>query len=489
MNPRPVLDAWRASEARREVARLAHSAGIAAFAVGGAVRDALLGREPHDWDVAAEDAMRLARAVAERLDATFVWLHDAPATCRVVIGAHDENIPREELDFSDFRGASLEEDLRARDFTINSLAWPLGAEPGELTDPCAGCQDLQARLIRANSANALAQDPLRCLRAYRLAAELEFDLEPMTSLWIEQHAAGLADIAGERVGMEFMRLVQRPGLSRRLEQMRETGVLKALLPELLRLEGVMQGGYHHLDVWGHTLLVLDEIERIATEPDAALPESAAAIRDYLLEPGRLAQLKLAGLLHDIAKPDTRTVEDGKARFIGHESLGATMAAKIAARLRLPRTVRSAVSTLTHWHMRPILLVDSTEPTEPTLSAVRRLLRDCDPDGIGVIVLAAADLLACRGPATDPADQRERLAALDRMIVRSQEWEQGQEFEPLLQGRDLIAELQLEPGPHFSVILDEIERTQLDGEIRTRDQALELARRIVAEGLGATRGEQ
>lgn len=478
--------AWSATEARREVARLARAHGIAAFAVGGAVRDVLMGRTPHDWDVVCAQAMRLARVVADHLDATLVWLHDNPDTCRVVVGAHGGTRPREEIDFSDFRGADLEDDLRARDFTLNSLAWPLGAAEDELVDPCGGREDIRARLLRANSAGVLAEDPLRCLRAYRLAAELELDIEAATALWIGRHSPGLARIAGERVGAELLRLVAQRGLPGRLEQMAATGVLQAVMPEFLLLRGVTQGGYHHLDVWGHTLLVVEEVERIAAEPSAVFPAAAGAVAEYLDAPERLTRLKLAALLHDIAKPATRVLQDGAIRFTGHETEGAVMASGIAARLRLPRETRRAVEALTRRHMRPIMLIEACEPQQPTLSAVRRLFRDCAPDGPGVVILAAADLLACRGPATSPADQRRRLAVLDGMIAQHAQWRVEEQFEPLLRGRDLIADLGLEPGPHFSTILEAVEEAQVNGDIDTREEALALARQV-AEGGGAQAG--
>lgn len=483
-----LLDVWNASDARREVARLAREHGITAFAVGGAVRDVLMGRVPHDWDVVCREAMRLSRAVAERLDATLVWLHDNPDTCRVVVGAHGDGGPREEVDLSDFRGGDLEEDLRARDFTLNSLAWPLGAADEDIVDPGGGREDIRARLLRANSARALAEDPLRCLRAYRLAAELKLDIEATTTLWITRHSPALARIAGERVGAEFLRLVEQRGLAGRLEQMAATGTLQAVMPELLPLRGVTQGGYHHLDVWGHTLLVAEEVERIAADPGAVFPAAAGAVAEYLGTPASLTRLKLAALLHDIAKPATRVLQDGAIRFTGHETAGAVMASGIAARLRLPRETRRAVEALTRRHMRPIMLIEACEPQEPTLSAVRRLFRDCAPDGTGVVILAAADLLACRGPATNPADQRRRLTFLDGMIAQHAKWQEEEQFEPLLRGRDLIADLGLEPGPHFSTILDAVEEAQVDGEIGTREEALVLARRVAGEGSGETGGE-
>ncbi len=478
MNPQIVRTAWCASAARCAIQRVCERDGVWACAVGGGVRDALLGRVPHDWDVVCHDALRLARAVAKELGGSFVWLHDNPVTCRVVIGAHDAAGEREELDFCDLRGASLPADLQARDFAINSVAWRIGAAEGELCDPCGGLADLAAGVVRANSAAVLADDALRCLRAFRLAGELGFSIAPQTRGWIAEQASGLEQTAGERVGAELLRLLETPGVVSRLEQMDGVGVLGAVLPELQGLKGLAQGRYHHLDGWGHTLLVVAEVEGIAAAPEHVFPASAGLVGRYLAEPGRIGRLKFAALLHDIGKPGTQARVDGAIRFIGHEVVGAELARRIAARMHLAGSVRHALISLTHWHMRPVMLADLAQ--EPTVSAIRRLMRDCDPDGPGAIALAAADMLACLGPATDAADQRARIGVLDRMVTRYEEWLQAADTRPLLRGRDLIEELGLEPGPVFSRILDAVEQAQADGELSSREQALALARRIGAE---------
>ncbi len=477
-----ILDIWRASETRAETERIAREHGIGAYVVGGAIRDMLLGRDPHDWDLVTEDSMRLARAVADGLDGAFVWLHDNPVTVRVVVGAHDLSVVREELDFSDARGGSVSADLCTRDFTVNSIAWPVGESTDAVIDPRSGRDDLHARLIRANGLAALAEDPVRCLRAHRLAAQLGFDVEPRTRGWIAECAAGLANVPAERVGSEFTRLAQFPGFADHIQLMHDSGLLAHIMPELSALQGVTQGGYHHLDAWGHTLLVVEGIEAIARRPADAFPGSAPIVAEYLGDPQRLARLKMAALTHDIGKPENRAVIDDRIRFIGHEKTGTQTARAVATRLRFTRNDRHTMQRLTAEHMRPMLLVDQVGEEGPSLSAIRRLFRDTDPDGVGLLILASADLAACQGHATSPAEQAAKAAILDGIIVRYDAWRREEAFEPLLRGYDLIDDLGLEPGPAFSAILGEVERAQTDGEITTREQALDLARSLVAEGL-------
>jgi len=476
-----VLEAYNRSPTRARLGAIARRMGVKAYAVGGAVRDVAAGRKVHDWDIVCKDAMRLAAALARDLGGSFVWLHDSPATARVVVGVHGASVPREEIDFSDLRGGNLDEDLRARDFTINSLAWPVGQEPSPLIDPCGGLRDIATKTIRANGPAVLAADPLRCLRAYRLAAELDFSIDAVTAQWISLHAEGLQSVACERIGAEITRLVAPRGLHKRLAQMISSRVLGAILPELGELRGLMQGRYHHLDAWDHTLLVLSEIERIASDPQKTFRRSTPFVRDYLSRPEALLRLKLAGLLHDVGKPGTRAVIAGRIRFLGHADKGAQMAEDVLHRLRLPRSARNAVPGIISLHMRPLMLVNATEGSPPTLSAVRRLFRDSDPDGMALIVLSVADLLACRGPATDPERQADNLQTIDAMIAEYETWRSQREREPLLRGRDLIEELGLVPGPSFSVILETVERAQTDGEVTNRSQALALAERLVREG--------
>lgn len=481
MHVRSVSAAWNASAARRAVTCIADRLGLPAYAVGGAVRDVLLGREPHDWDVATSDPERLARTVADELNGACVCLRERPMTCRVVVGVYNDHHPREEIDFSAYRGGRLEADLRARDFTVNSLAWRIGDTADRIVDPCGGQNDLAAGVIRATSPAVFASDPVRCLRTFRLSAELGFSIAPQTRAWLARYACLLAQSARERVGYELCRLARPPGLAERLVELDETGVLPVVLPEVTALRGIWQGGYHHLDVWGHTLEVIRQVETIAADPQEAFPASARLVERTLEQPAELLLLKIAALFHDLGKPAARTVVDGRVRFITHETIGARIARRVAGRLRMPRAVREALSSLVRWHMRPIMLITTEGPQPPSLSAVRRLLRDVAPHGVGLVVLAAADVLACRGPATSPAEQRERLRALDDMLARADEWEHRPQRPPLISGRDLIGELGLPPGPQFGVILEAVQRAQVDGQVQTREQALDLARRLAAEG--------
>ncbi len=482
-----------------QLAHLAAATASRLYLVGGALRDILLGRAPRDLDFALADAADFARHVADRLNGAFVVLHEDFVTARVVLNPHDAG-KRRQLDFAQLRGPDILSDLQARDFTVNACAWLLaapGTESLALLDPCGGLEDLASRTIRAVARANLAADGLRCLRAFRLAGELDFTIEPATLSWIRELAPGIKHAAGERVGAELLKLLACSRAAACLRSADDAGLLEQILPEIGPARGVRQGGYHHLDVWRHSLLTVEELEKIISRPAAVLPRAAGAVSDYLSAPGVVAGLKLAALVHDLGKPATRTVDEaGRVWFRGHEQIGADIAATITRRLRLARDIRVLVERLVRLHLRPLHLVraalhDSNcrhQPPSDALSmrAVRRLMRLAHPHGVGLVLLACADLYACRGPATSPKYRHDCTLLLDDMLVRYLQWVNEQATEPLLRGRDLIEELGLTPGPHFGIILDEVEDARADGAICNRRQALQLARQLAAR-LGVQSG--
>ncbi|HEY8582200.1 MAG TPA: hypothetical protein VIL49_04610, partial [Capillimicrobium sp.] len=292
----------------RELVRAALGAERA-WVVGGAVRDALLGRPVDDVDVALEGEARSAAAAVARAagpGAARFELSDAFGTWRVVGPGHAWQV-----DLTPVRGGSIDADLALRDLTINAMAEPAGG--GALVDPAGGEADLAARRARAVSDRAFADDPLRCLRVARFACELDLDVEPRTAQLARDHAPQLAGVAGERVFAELKRILAAPRIRDGLALMAQLRVTEQVLPELTALDGVEQNRYHSADVLGHTLAVLDETLALEADPGAVLgAEHADAIGALLSEPlgdglTRREGLRLGALLHDAAKPQTRAV--------------------------------------------------------------------------------------------------------------------------------------------------------------------------------------
>jgi poly(A) polymerase len=447
--------------------------GEPAWIVGGAVRDRLLGRETTDLDIAlAGDAEAAARAVARVARGTPFALSDAFGAWRVVAPGHAWHV-----DVVRLRDGDLAADLAARDFTVNAMAEPLAG--GELLDPHGGRADLEARRLRMVSADALADDPLRTLRAARIATELELAVERETAAAVREHAPELERVAAERIFQELKRVVagERPVAG--LELMEELGLTAVVLPELGALRGVEQNVFHHRDVHGHTLEVLACVAHLETGPPE-LGEHAGAVRELLAEPladelTRGGGMRFAALLHDAAKPLTRGMRpDGRVTFIDHDTEGAQLARDVLRRLRASVRMADYVAALTRHHLRLGFLVH-----ERPLSrrAVWRYLSATDPYAADVTVFTVADRLATRGKNAEPAIAA-HLEVAREMLGPALARRHEEPPEPLVRGDELARELGVR-GQQIGRLVAELEEAQYAGEIRTREDAISLARSLLA----------
>lgn len=480
------------------VSELADERSIKVWLVGGAVRDLLLGRPSHDWDFAVDrDAMALARAVGDVLGGFFFPLDEERGTARVVVEA--ESNRRLELDFALLRGPSLEADLGARDFTINAMALD---QDGELIDPLGGEGDLEARCIRATNDRVFRDDPVRLLRAARLEAELSFATEPETEALLRRDAPLLDDPAVERLREEFVRGLAVPGAAGFVRRLDDLELLVHLLPDLLLLKGLSQSHPHRFDVWQHTLHVVETLEGLfATLAGSPLPQGSEALtalptsvwgelmrrigqfathlQDHLAVNvcdgrDRMLLLKMAALLHDIGKPETQTVDDdGRIHFYGHESAGARRAASLMRALRFSREEALRVRTITEAHLRPAHLARGGTVTR---RAVYRYFRDTGDAGVDVVLLSLADHLATWGPNLRGARWAARLEVAELLLYHYFEQPQASVRPQLpVSGHDLMRALDLPPGPEIGRLLDLLREAVAAGEIRTREEALDLAR--------------
>ncbi len=480
----------------RAVQRLAAERGVRLWPVGGAVRDALLGRSIHDWDFAVErDALGLARAVADALGGDFYPLDAERDTGRVILTT--ESGARMELDFAVLRGETLEADLAARDFTVNALA--LG-ENGVVVDPTGGRDDLQARRVRAVSEWVFRDDPLRLLRAVRIEAELGFEIEPETVGRILRDAPWLAQPSAERIRDEFARLLALPGAAASLRRLDELSLLVYVIPELETLKGVEQSPPHYLDVWQHTLATMDALEGIIAAICGSNNSSGSAWGDLARVLGQFAGdvsahlavevsggrdratlLKLAALLHDVGKPRTRSQdEDGHIHFYNHEPVGAQIAVKRMAQLRFSRDEEERVRVIVGQHLRPAFLAQGGPLTR---RAIYRYFRATGCAGVDVVLLALADHLAIWGPRLEEARWARLLDVAETLLTHwFERHEETISPPPLITGGDLIAAFGLEPGPQIGRLLELLREAQAAGEVRTREEALTLTRRVLDRGL-------
>jgi poly(A) polymerase len=464
---------------------LAAARGVKVYLVGGTVRELALGRAGPDLDLAASSqTLDLARDLAAALKGTFVPLDEKERTARVVWQG-------EILDLAEFRAPTLEGDLQARDFTINALALELqavlGERPLELIDPWGGLADLAQGLIRVVRPQNFQEDPLRLLRAYRFAATHGFSLTPETAKAVSSHVPEFSRVAGERVRQELFILLAAPRAAAILEDMDRTGLLTQVFPECVDMKGVEQDGFHHLDVFHHSLQAVGYLEEVLAGPGKYFGDLAAELPLYLQLPSQAVLLKLAALFHDVGKPQVqgRRTDPDRYTFYYHERVGVEIFTRTALRLRFSQAESKTVTHLISLHMRPFLLLPAFREGELTTRALGRLVRAARPHLSGLFVLAMADSLAGQGP-QKPEDAETMLAELaDAAYHFLKERLEPQELQPrLLTGHDLIKILGLTPGPRFREILTAVEEAQWEGAIHSRQEALELALSLIGgEGPG------
>ncbi len=481
--------------------------GKQGWLVGGTVRDLLLGRRPLDFDIALDtDGGPVARALADHMGAAFVNLDATRGVGRVV--ANLASPQRLVFDLVQLRAPDIEADLRLRDFSINAMALPLDAmlQPAQpdlasqLIDPCAGAADLAARRLRATGPQSLADDPLRVLRAVRLAARMDLAIAPALAAAMREYGPQLNAVAAERIRDEVLGLLALPHAARWLRFLDAQGVLTIIFSELEAGRDCRQPAAHFLPVLAHMLEAVSCLEWIIAcleQRKVAAPDLPVAVQTHpelaqnipyagellahLQQPlgagrQRLNFLKLAILLHDVAKPATREERaDGKITFYQHQELGADMARQIGERLRLSRQARQYLETVIRMHMRPGQL--RSEP-EVSRRAVLRLFRDSGDAGPDVLLHELADHMAVRGPALGPEHWAAHLDWTRRLF--DSYWQQSEDpLPPLIDGKQLMAELQLAPGKQVGWLLSEIREAQVAGEIGDRAAALELARALLA----------
>ena len=453
-------------------------AGQRAWLVGGAVRDRLLGRagDRLDLDIVVDGNVRAAaRAIGDAAGGAAFSLSDAFGAWRVV--GRDRGW---QVDLTPLLEGSLARDLAARDLTINALAEPL--EGGALVDPHGGAADLEARVLRMVSPHAFASDPLRVLRVARLASELGFNAEPATLAAAREHAHEVAAVAQERVFAELKRLLLTERAVAGLHLMDDLTVTPAVLPELAALHGVEQNRYHHRDVHGHTLEVLQATIDLERDPAAVLAaEHAGAVTELLAEPladdlTRGGALRWGALLHDAAKPRTRIeLPGGRIGFPDHDRQGAEMARAALERLRASERLRAHVAALTRNHLRLGFLVHSA-PLDRR--AVYRYLVAGGYVPADVTLLSVADRLATRGRKADEAIEKHLVLARE-LLGEALAWRAAGRQEPLVRGNALARELGLAPGPHLGELLAEIEEARFAGEIASPDDAVAYARDLLS----------
>jgi poly(A) polymerase len=483
-----------------EVERFFDERQIEAYVVGGFVRDMLAGRTTADIDIAVSgDALKTAREMAEAVGGKYVLLDEANRIARVVL--LQEKIPlRPGLDGTTVRvpaakrwyvdlstiDVDIQSDLSRRDFTIDAMAFNLkdfikDKETLQIIDPFDGQADIKNRMIRVFDDTALESDPARLMRAVRLAAELDFSISAETEKLIKMHHTAISGVAGERVREELVRILNHPSAGKYLRYMDNTGLLTAIIPELEPSRGTTQPKEHHWDVLNHSLETVNAVDFLLRQggweytPAEVLdmvPWSEKLSSHFSSEAGsgmvHSTLLKLAGLLHDIAKPETKILVKDRVRFFGHTEQGADKAVEVLERLRFSNKEIKLVETMVRYHLRPTQMSHEGLPTQ---RAIYRYFRDTGPAGIDILFLSLADHLAARGPDLEMDEWKWHAGQVNCILVDC--FRRGGEAAPpkLIDGHDLINLFGMRPGPEIRDILEAVKEAQAAGEMTSREQAL------------------
>lgn len=458
--------------------KLARQKNVDLFLVGGFLRDALVGKTGQDFDFAlAKNAVSFSKTFAKQIKGAFVLL-DKERGCGRVVKKQQGKIST--YDFADFRAPTLKADILHRDFTLNTLTVKLNDLDllenftEVVLDFCGALKDLKARRIRMVGNKIFVEDPLRLLRAFSLRAQLGFNVETKTLGQIKKDADLLGQVARERILDELFKVLQSPSAAENLALLDKIGLLKKVIPQITVMYGITQGGYHHLDVWPHSLETVAQLENVLEEHKNNLE-----ITEYLNEPlagtrTRRGILKLAALLHDIGKPATRKKEKDRMSFHGHEHVGKGIVRSVAKLLKLSTKERIILEDMVLWHLRPGYLSNFKNPSD---KAWFRYLRDTKEEAASIALLSMADQRSTRGVLSTKEDEEHHQKICLEIIRRFFAAKKEKPFVRLIDGNDLIKKLKLKPSALFGKILKAVEEAQATGKVKTKEQALALAREI------------
>ena len=451
------------------------------YLVGGALRDIILGKvkDNPDFDFCLKlKAIDFARQLAAEMKAGFVVLDSVHGCARVVRKSRGKVIT---LDFSDFRGKTLEEDLLYRDFTVNSMGASLEDILSQksfdeaLIDLYDGRKDLAKGLIRRVNAKSFDDDPLRIMRAFSLSAIFGFKIDPMTYRQIFLKKKKLSTVSCERIRDELFKIFSSPKGFEIVEKLSKYRILELIFPEIKKIKVTKKRALGRLNVWGHTLLTFKNTESLIRSFERN-PE----IKDYLNKEissgrNRAQLLKLSALLHDVGKPATFRIKKGKVQFHGHERLGSVLTGAIASRLKLSNEELRLLKRIVFLHLRPGYLV-----TNPVLTAKAkfRFFRDAGEEAGAVLILALADERSTKGYSLLDKSRQKYEKLIPRLL---REYFLKQKNIPearLVDGNDIMRRFKLPPSPLIGKVLSELEELQAIKRIKTKEEALKAAKVII-----------
>jgi len=437
------------------------------YIIGGSIRDLLLDRIPTDYDIAVkENPKQFAEKMAKNISGRLVRMgKPGQMIIRVV---SDDHV----FDITSLNGCSIKNDLQKRDFTINAMAYDLSS--GEIIDCLGGLRDLADKKVRMVSTDIFGKDPIRLIRAYRIGACLNFEIESQTASIIRSNAKLIENSAGERIRGEIVKMLRTSKSYYYLSQMADTKLLTAIFPDLDRLKGCLQNSHHLYDVFEHTMQAYRHLETILNDPAGLLPDTSIQIRRYIDE-GITVLLKYAILLHDIGKPFVKNIDNrGTIHFYGHSRESADLAQKISQRLRFSNREKRFIDFIIRNHLKPLFLFSAMQKKTLTHKSLTRFFIKCGENTPALLMHSLADIMAKRDK---PNQTNKAFIGFVKEMIHNFFYSFKPKIKepPLITGRDLIHEFKLTPSPLFKSILNLVEEEKITNKIKSRSEALTLVR--------------
>ncbi len=465
------------------------------FIVGGWVRDRILG-EPVGYNIDVDllvtcDPVKIAQEFANRTGGHFfVFEKKGLLIKRPVIASVVIHLPpyRYRFDFSQVKGKNiekaLEEDLRERDFTANAIAVNLddvlsiGAKQTIVFDPTGGIKDLEEGLLRPISLENLRRDPVRILRGFRLSIEKDLQLTEDFYEFVSHRKELVLKAPAERITYELFKIMKHPKGSKVIRKLYEVGLLEIIIPEFGKLKRIKDQGDHHIyPLDEHILKTLEEVERVIEERENYLSVELLGdfgCRRFLGEFTDVELLKWAALLHDIGKPDTFEIKEGKITFYNHDKVGEEIVKKTGKRLKWGEQATKFIAKLVRYHLRPFYLRESFLRGELKRKGMARFWKECGDIAPHLFLLSIADAYAS-------GDNEEEIKALLETISELESFKRNELKEsrliPLLNGHEIMAILSISQGKMVGEIKKKLEEAQMEGKVRTREEAVEFIKKV------------
>lgn len=457
-----------------QISKLAKKLKIKVWLVGGFLRDNYIKapKDLVDFDFCVEKDIDLfVDKLSKILKAKVIVLDKKSSSFRIVL---NKDAKKYSYDFILMRGENIKKDLELRDFTINSLALDI-INPKKILDYHKGINDLQNKRIKSLEEGVIVDDPLRILRGFSFAANYGFKIDPQTLRFFSRHKKKLKNVSCERINEELFKIFDSRKSYKVIKKMDKVRVIDEILPYVAKMRKTTQGGFHHLNVWDHSIEALKQFELLYKRETKKESEAIDFLnQDLSGNRKRFQIIKLACLLHDLGKPFVKKATKARTIFHAHEKVSRDLSCLFAKKIRLAKVERKALEKMVFWHLRPGYLADQIKPSR---RAVYRFFRDTEEEGVSIIFLSLADWRATRGPLAD-LEKRKRHEKIMLKLIKDYFIEKKKKpMAKIIDGYDLMKYFKIKKGPLIGQVLNKIKELQATGKISKKSEALKVAEKF------------